>query len=150
MRHILSQIDLSKLLNFDYIFKVTPPASGWYLYLLVIFILLILLALASIWVIKRQDKVYRKLQKQIFNSFLSCGIIGLFLVFCRFEQIPYLSSRLMLWLLTLVFIFLSGSILFYIRVILPEEKQELLKKQKFNKYLPRRRTDLSKKTKGKA
>jgi len=135
----LSQIDLTKLFRSDYIFEASPVASGLYLYFLIIFGIFIVLSVIFFFIARRKDKTYHKLQKRAFIFFVVMGIIGLLLIFFRFEQIPYLGSRLMFLALVLTLILWGCWIGFYVIFKLPKEKQKIFKKQKFNKYLPGRK-----------
>ena len=142
MRNFLSQINLAKLFQADYIFELSPAATGLYLYLLIIFGILIGLAVIFFFILRRKNKIYNKLQKRAFIFFTVIGIIGLLLTFFRFEQIPYLGGRLMFLCLTITFLLWGAWIGFYIIFTLPKEKKDLSKKQKFIKYLPRHKGGL--------
>ena len=142
MHNFLSKINLSKLFRADYIFEASPVATGLYLYFLIVFGIFIVLSLIFFILLRRKNKIYHKLYKRASIFFLVIGLIGLLLIFFRFEQIPYLSSRLMFLGLAIVFLLWGGWIGFYIIFTLPKEKKELFKKQKFIKYLPRHKGGL--------
>ena len=145
----LSQINLAKLFQADYIFESYPAATGLYLYFSIIFGILIGLAIIFFFIIRRKNKTYHKLQKRAFIFFTIIGLIGLLLTFFRFEQIPYLDSRFMFLCLGVTFVLWGAWIGFYIIFTLPQEKKEISKKQKFIKYLPRHKGGLpSKAAKG--
>ncbi|AKM82472.1 MAG: hypothetical protein UT28_C0001G0679 [Berkelbacteria bacterium GW2011_GWE1_39_12] len=127
---------MGKLFRPDYIFSATPPANGLYIYLLIVFGLMIVIAILLAFFKSKLEKIYLKLQNRIFNLLLTLGIIGLFFVLFRYEQIPYFGSRLMILLLLLTFLFWGGWIAFYWIFEIPQEKLEARKKQKFIKYLP--------------
>lgn len=133
---IFSAIAISKLFQRDYVFQVTPQTSGLYLYLLIIFGILILAAVALIFIKKRLDRVYWRLQNRVFDLFLTIGIIGWFFILFRYEQIPYLASRLMIWLILITFIIWGGWIAYYWIFDLPKEKMDAKIKYNYKKYLP--------------
>lgn len=141
----LSQINLTKLFRADYIFEVSPAVIGLYLYFSIIFGILIVLAVIFFFLLRRKNRIYHKLQKRVFIFFVTIGIIGLLLIFFRFEKITYLGSRLMFLVLMTTFVLWGGWIAFYIIFDLPKEKQKLFKKQKFIKYLPRHKGGLPQK-----
>ncbi len=138
MQNLISQIHLTNLLQKDYIFEATPATEGLYLYLAILFGIFILFAIAVV-VIYRKPKypVYRHIRSQLFNLFLTTGIIGLIIIFCRFQQIAYLGSRLMFLLLILMFIIWGGWICIYRFIKVPKLIKKEQEKGKFEKYLPK-------------
>jgi len=136
MNNFLDQLEPDKLLNTFYLLDATPSADGLYIYLMVVFGLLIVVA-AILFFIKF-EKYYRKLQRKLIILFLTVGLVGFILIFLRYEQIPYLSSRLLILLLLLLFAVWLLLIIYYYFRILPVEIKEILKKENFEKYLPRR------------
>ena len=144
MLNLLSQIKINKLFQPNYIFEATPAAEGLYLYLTILFGIFILIALAVV-VIYRHPKypIYQYLRSQLFNIFLLTGIIGLSIIFFRYQQIAYLGSRLMLLLLILMFFIWSGWLCLFCFIKLPKIIKEEQEKGKFEKYLPRRQAGLS-------
>lgn len=142
---ILSNIDLTKFLKTDYIFEVTPSPQSDYIYLSIIYGLLILISI-GLWFYynkkQKNKKVWQKMRGRVFNLFFYSGLIGLFLVFFRFQQIAYLGSRfftLILWLVIFIWAFFT---VLYRFTSLKQEFKNIEKKENFEKYLPHRQAGL--------
>jgi len=140
---MINQIDINKLFDSDYIFQTYPPAQGLYLYLVIIFGIFVLGAVA-VWWINRKNKniIYHRLLNSLFNLSLTIGVLGLVFIFFRYEQIPYLGSRFLFLLLLVVFIIWAGFIGWYRLMVMPKEIKTKLQKDKFEKYLPASRAGL--------
>jgi len=135
--NIIHQIDLGKIINIGYIFETTPSPEGLYRYLAILFGLMIIGAIVIV-ILNRRKSLTRKVKSGFFSLLLTVGIIGLSLIFFRFEEIPYLGSRLMLILLFFIIICWAAFIIWYWLVILPKEIAMIREKEKFQKYLPRK------------
>ena len=140
MNNFLNQLEPDKLLKTSYLLDANPTAEGLYLYLMIVFGLLIVMA-AVLFFIKFK-KYYRKLQRKLIMLFLIVGLTGFILIFLRYEQTPYLSSRWLILLLLLLFAVWLLSIIYYYLLILPGEIKKSLEKENFEKYLPRRQVGL--------
>lgn len=137
MSNFFSQIKIEKLFQVKYIFESTPSANGLYVYLLIVFAIFILLAVVlTIFYKKPRYLIYKRLKNYLFNFFLTCGLIGLGLMFFRFQQIPYFGSRLMFLLLFLTFIIWGGWILYFRLFIVLKVIKKEQEKENFSKYLP--------------
>jgi heme A synthase len=132
---MFTNIDINKLFSVSYIFQNAPNPEGLYRYLAIFFGLEIVGALI-IAAFGRQKSPTRKVKSSFFSLLLTTGIIGLSLIFFRFEEIPYLGSRLMLIILFLVLICWVAFIFWHWLIILPEEQREIREQQRFQKYLP--------------
>lgn len=140
MKNLFFQIEITKLFQNDYLFQITPPSDGLYRYLTIFFSLLILAAIVlTSYYKKSKFKAHRNVKSKLFSNFLTTGIIGLFLIFCRFEQLPYLGSRFLMLILFLVFIIWVLLILQYWILVAPKEIKKERKKENFTKYLPRKK-----------
>jgi len=107
--------------------------------LLIFFGALIVLSLA-IWLFskkKRKNKPLLKLLGSLANWLVWIGAIGLLLLFFRYEGIPYVSTRVALFLWLVVFVIWGASILFFglnqYRKTVKEFKEEEKKKKYFRK-----------------
>lgn len=78
---------------------------------------------------------YQVLSSKIQIGLLSFFIIGFLLLFFRFEEIPWLSSRLLLYLLLLSFLIWLIFILKYFRKQFREDLQKYQEKIRQLKYL---------------
>ena len=133
----INQIEIKKLFDFPRIFESTPNPQGLYQYLSILFGLLLIVALIIFLTTKKQKSIIKNYFNRIINLLLFTGIAGLILIFCRWQGIPYLGSRLMLYILLLTFIIWGGFIIWFRLVILPKEIAELKAKERFKKYLPK-------------
>jgi hypothetical protein len=133
--NIFQQIDLGKLFNPGYVFESTPNSTGLYQYLAILFGLEIIGAIL-ITIFNRKKSATKRVKSSFFSLFLSMGIIGLSLIFFRWQMIPYLGSRLVLVLLFIVFIIWSVFIFWYWLMILPKEMAKVKEQERFEKYLP--------------
>jgi len=144
------QIDFKKILDLNWIFEKTPDAQGLYVYLSVLFSLFLVAALI-LWrrATKTRGTVREKLYGQFFKLFMTTGLIGLALIFLRFEGIAYLGSRLIMFILLGISLIWALMITYYGFFILPKEVKELAKKEEFEKYLPSQIKDMVKDQKSK-
>ena len=136
---LINQIVPKKLFEPGRIFEITPPSEGLYRYLAILFGLFIAIAIFLAFYAKRQKPIFKDFAERLFNLFLSTGIIGEFLIFSRWQGIPYLGSRLILLLLAAVFVGWGGWLLWYYLIIQPKKIEELKEKEIFEKYLPHKR-----------
>ncbi|MEK7142762.1 MAG: hypothetical protein AAB785_00965 [Patescibacteria group bacterium] len=137
---IFNNFDPKKLVEPAYLFEKTPPADSDYRYLVFIFGFLVIIAIANwFWYRRKFIKipVYREIRNKLFNIFFYPSIVGLFLIFCRWQAIPYLGSRFFLGLLLIVFVIWLIYLLYFRLIIFPKEIKEFLKQENFNKYLPK-------------
>lgn len=134
--NFLTQINFKKFLAKSYIFETTPPVTGLYQYLVVVFILFILIAFILIVKSKKQAEIWKSLSAKIINLLMLGGACGLMFVFFRFEGIPYLGSRLFLFILFLGLIFWAITIVWYRYKIIPKKIKKQQKRKNFEKYLP--------------
>ena len=155
MMKYLNQINLTKLFKSDYILEDFPSQNGLYVYLAVIFgLMIILVAVLKLFLI-RKDKPFRNnLINMMFAWLLTVGLVGLFWIFCRYQQIQYLGSRVILLAVGAAFIIWGLIILYYELCIIPREIKQVKERQNFEKYLPRpkktnRNMDITRSRKGK-
>ena len=127
---------LEYIFSKSYLFDPTPPSeSRLYLYLIVFFGVLILLALLNIFS-KSLDKKIRK--KQIY-CYLTTGTLGLIYLFGRHEELSWIGSRLTLSIILLgFFIWITYITVFSIRY-LPKKNTNEKAQKRFEKYLPKRK-----------
>ena len=133
--------DFAKLLDWDYIKDPYPlaPANQTLFIMGGIFIFFILIGVGEwFWLRKlgRFHSPYLLLRGKLLNFFLTFGIVGLLLLFFRFETIPYLASRLLLYILVVAFIIWGGYLLFYLLIIFPRQMRHDRAEQLYSQYLP--------------
>jgi len=134
-----NQLDIRKIFDPARILESTPNPEGLYQYLSIVFGLFLIIALIIILVTKKQKQIFRNYFNRIVNLLLFAGLAGLVLVFCRWQGIPYLGSRLMMYILILILIIWASYIIWYRLTVLPKKIAELKNKERFEKYLPRKR-----------
>lgn len=108
--------------------------------LLIISIVFILLAII-IWCLSKKisKKIppYKKLSDKFVSLFTTFGVIGIFLAFFSWQEIPYFSSRILILLSILFFILWLLVILIYIQRRFSWELEKFKQDERFKKYLPR-------------
>ena len=137
---IINNFDPKKLFDPAYLFEKTPPADSSYRFLVFLFGFLVIIAIVSwFWYRRKFIKfpIYREIRSKLFNILFYPGVIGLFLIFCRWQAIPYLGSRFFLALLIIVFNIWLIYLLYFRLIIFPKEIKKQLKQENFKKYLPK-------------
>ncbi|TSC96935.1 MAG: hypothetical protein CEN88_245 [Candidatus Berkelbacteria bacterium Licking1014_2] len=80
-------------------------------------------------------------KNQALKLLADCGIIGLGLVFSRWQSLSYLSSRFLIVVLLLVIVFWTLKIIYFCRVRQPKIKQKTDSHyHQYVKYLPKKRS----------
>ena len=136
-----NMLHFSRLLDWRFWFALRPSALGEKTVLVVAIGFLVMTAAAIILKFfaraRKKNPPEVKLLKKISKLLSTMAIVGLVLLFLSYEQIYLLGSHF--WFL----VWLAGVlvwavfILLYVVKKMPREKEELEKKQKFLKYLPR-------------
>ncbi len=135
--------DLNAFFQPARLFDSTPGSEfKFYIHLLVIFGVMIFLAVV-IWIfvtrLRKHNPVQIKLGRKVYYCLFVCGSIGFVLLFFRYQNISFLSSRFLLLVLFLVFVIWLGFILFY---FIKKYQDELAEFQNFVrkiKYMPKSR-----------
>ncbi len=134
---IPSLINFKDLVSFTRIFEITPSGTGKYLYLGILFSLGLITA-CVIWFFNHLiKKDWQNLYAKITGLLATISIIGLVLIALRYQQVPYLGSRLLMDILGLITVFWIIDIVRYRYVTIPEELGKRQKKAEFTKYLPK-------------
>ena len=129
-------MSLQYIFSKSYLFDPAPtPESRLYTPLLIAFSLMVILALLIAW----SQNLDKKIKSRNFYTFLAPGILGLLYIFCRYEQLPWLGSRLMLVVIILTFIVWSIVNFIWLIRYLPKQKEQKILQDRYNKYLPRKK-----------
>lgn len=136
MNIFLSQFSPVKFFQPGYIFEITPPADGLYLYLGIMFVLALAWGMIIAVRAKKKEKIFRKLQFKVANLLIFFGVFGLLLTFFRFEGIAYLGSRLAMLFMLVISLGWGFGIGWYKFFSLPREREKYEKQKIFEKYLP--------------
>jgi len=121
----------------NYLFNPnTPGESRIYIPLIILFGSLILFAVLSKLV---RNHEARKISGKYFVSFLTIGILGFFYLFFRYEELPYLGSRLFLLLILLtLFVWIAVNSIWAVRFI-PKYREQKKIEERYEKYLPKQK-----------
>lgn len=128
---------------YDYYFWFTQPATilsradfvFGYLFLAVLLLAIIL----GVWARFIPHEVVKKLVKKFFLLTLNLGLVGLFWLAVRFENIPILAERFWAGLILILGLVWLLFIVKYLIFDFRPEKLAYEKEQVKNKYIPRKR-----------
>lgn len=126
---------MKQFLNWNFWFSLRPGEST-IISVLVVLLILMVVATAVFYVLRRRDRsVNRLLWIKLNSFFMANAIIALFKLFFDFEMLVFLSARF--WFLVwgaemLVWAYFIVSF----AMKLPAMKAEQVKKQEYNKYIP--------------
>ena len=127
---------IKNILNLNYWFDLKPLYFSDKSEKLFLIILLLLLIIGIITFIKKQKKgFYRGLYKKIYTFSSSSFIIGLLILFLRYERATFLSARF--WM-GLWFIYMIIYILYLINALkkIPDSISKFKEEEEKKKYLP--------------
>ncbi|NMB48190.1 hypothetical protein GYA13_01940 [Candidatus Kuenenbacteria bacterium] len=130
---------MRNLLTFSYWFNISPEPwlESSYRFLILVFGIMVIIGLLAGLFIKKNDSdnLKRKFWDKIQSLFLLIGFLGLGLVFCRQEEIGFLSMPFLLLLLGVWALIWAYKIFRYAVKIMPERREEQRKKEEKQKYL---------------
>jgi|GEM_PF-6098149 len=131
-------IDLSKLTDPSYLLDPNPPYqfSGFWP-LLGLFVFLFIAALLVTFFSWRPW--HQPIPKRLTTPLWVAASGGLLLLFCRYQSIPYLSARALLFAFTLVSLLWIAYSLSVMRRELMLEREAEDKIERMRKYLPRKK-----------
>lgn len=130
-------INFKNLVSIDRIFEIKPSAQGEYIYMAIFFGLCLIISFILSIIAKRNQNESKKVQNRVVYLLLVTGIVGLILIFLRWQSIPYLGSRFMIYLLGVMIVTWIIKIILYRVRVLPRERIKKQEKENFEKYLPR-------------
>ena len=133
-------INFKNLISVDRIFEAKPSAQGEYVYMAIFFGLCLIGSFILGIMAKRNKKDSKKIQNRVVYLLLVTGIVGLVLIFFRWQSIPYLGGRFMFYLLAVMVVAWILQIVFYRFKVLPHERMKKQAKENFEKYLPKNYT----------
>lgn len=134
--------------TFKYLFNSNPgTAFKYYIPLLILASVLVISSIAFSAYYKKRKKVdfaFKRLFKSLSNRLILFGILLFILIAVRYENIPYFSMRIWLYILLLVLLYFVYRYLKVCTVKYPKErinadtKRQYVKKEE-NKYLPNKK-----------
>lgn len=129
---------MTNLLSLKFWFSIYPPdlsSISIKMYIIVIAFFMLSSLLVKISIMRSKERLHRRLLRKFQTLNVSNIIMLLILFFLMYETVPFLSGRF--WIL---FLALSNLVwLFFIYrfySLIPNQKQEREKEEKYNKYLP--------------
>lgn len=129
-----------------YLFKPAPgPIFKFYVPLLILAGLLIIASIIASTLYKnkkKQDFAYKRLFKRLGTTLFSMGFLFLFLAAVRYENIPYFSMRVWIYLSFILLAYLTYRYIKIYKIDYPREKINAQPKssgQKENSYLPNKK-----------
>ena len=135
-------LNLIKFFNLSYLFDLRPSIyAGTVYFLLAVFGVLIVLSLL-IKIVEQKKKpqqFLKKLFQKYFSFFLTMGLVGLVLLWFRYENAAVLSARFWLLVWALAFVIWLVKIFQYQLKIVPPAREKLEQKKIFQKYLPKKK-----------
>lgn len=134
----------------QHIFAVNPGSGfKYYIPLLILAVILIIGSIIFASIYKKRKKynfAFKRLFKKVSGRFLILGIILLILIAVRYENIPYFSMRLWLFIFFVVLIYFIYKYIWICKTDYPREKGNVETKQRQsvksaveNKYLPHKK-----------
>ena len=106
---------LNQLFRLNYLFSLNPGPKFLYMWPLVIIFGIMLMAAIVVIIVswRTRNIVYKKLFSKIYTMFLTIGIVGLLLLFFRYENVYFLSGRFFLLFLLVALLIWSGFVIYY-------------------------------------
>lgn len=137
-------MNLGLLTHAYYLFDPSPSTISVFFWIFTgFFILTIGGSIACTKIVAQWPEKTRGLAKKLFKNepktFLWLGIIGVLIEFFRYENVPYLSMRVITYTVALLILIFIGKALYKGFKIYPEEYKKLLTEKEINKYLPKKR-----------
>lgn len=134
--------DFSKVFKYDYIFEYIPSWNprisviNFYIFGGIIFLGIIFVILERTLFKKRY--FWQKLSLKLTPLCYTIGTIGVILIFFRYQAIPFLSSRFLVYILILVTIIWIALITKYFIRNYPSEIKDYNIKNRIKRYLPKK------------
>jgi len=120
----------------EYLFATTAPTNrNLFLALLAAFAVMIIISL----LLSYNKKIHPPLRAKLFNFFLTLGILGILISFFRYESIPYVGIRLMMFLLIITAFIWYLIITIYGLTKMPKEVKLRKNQERYAQYLPKKK-----------
>lgn len=132
-------MSISNVLDWSYWFYQPFMARGLALWVLVGGFLLFVLASLVLRFLRSHeaDSLKKELMRRFGDLFFWTGIVGLFWMFMRQERIPFFAWRFWLLFFAVGFGWWTFRIIWYWKKRMPKIKEEKLRKEALEKYLPK-------------
>ncbi len=128
---------MNNLLTLSFWFNLRPPAMlAIFNYSFIgLLVLLLILSIVAFYY-KKRKKIYKSFWLKFYDFSASNLIIGLFLWFFSWQEVPFLSARFWLIIWALLMIVWLVFIYKHLKKI-PVKLQKIEEQEKFNKYIPK-------------
>ncbi len=141
-QHWPTGFELKNLLHWSY-YNQIPPNQSPFVLLTTVIIVLITAAIFGWWLrtrqLQKQSPVYDLLLDQLPTLLIFIVVVSIFYAFCWAQSIQYLSSPLVLLAAFILVLGWAGFLIFYTWRILPAKLQAHLEKERFFRYLPKKK-----------
>ena len=138
---VLSMIDLKNFITPYYLFNPNPSSNFKFLLPLLIFfaLMLVVAIIFPIWFRKRKKKSPPRINMvgKIQTPLLTFSLIGVLLLFFRWQALPYLSTRILLLTLLISFLVWLFLFLIYLKVGFQKEIKNWHMEREKLKYFPK-------------
>lgn len=127
---------MQNLLNLNYWFDMKPPyftSGSEKIY--IIFLLFLICTATLFFILKRKKGFYKKIFEKFYSFSISNLIVGIFLLFFRYERASFLSGRFWMGLWFILMLVWGFFILKNINKI-PEKIKKAKQQKEKNKYIP--------------
>jgi Ca2+/Na+ antiporter len=128
---------MNNLLTLSFWFNLRPPSMlPFFNYTFIAILILFLILSVLAFYFKKRKKIYKSFWLKFYDFSASNLIIGLFLWFFNWQEVPFLSARFWLILWALLIIVWLIFIYKHLKKI-PINLQKIEEQQKFNQYIPK-------------
>lgn len=138
-------VDISRIVSAGYLFESRPEPDSTLLLVLAGGFCLSLIGSGVVWLaLARRAAALPPLESvrsRLTNLLFMSGLIGLFLVFFRWQGIPFMGSRIWLVLWLVVIVAWLVRLGFYLLKKFPNERRLFVSKRLYERYLPRTRQE---------
>lgn len=127
---------MSNLLTLQYWFKLQPEPLISLAWNILIGLVILYIASSIVFaILKIRSSVWRGIYKRLYAFSLTMVLIGLFVIFSNYEQVPFFMARFWIGLWGIIMVSWLFFILRSLRII-PQKKKELADQKEREKYLP--------------
>lgn len=133
---------MNTIFSLDFWFRLQPMTMTpiFTRFFFVLFAAFVIFGAIATMVARRKidDRLLIKAYKKIASMFYTMGWLGLFILFFSYQEIYFFGARFwyLVWLAG--FIYWTYTIIQYIKVQIPQIREEQMNRSEINKYLPRR------------
>ena len=137
--------DLPGFFTISYLFESRPEPDSLLLLILASVFCVSLIGSGIVWLALARKAAtlppFEPIRARLTNLLFMTGLVGLFLVFFRWQGIAFLGSRiwLLLWLVVILVWFVR--LVIYLLKKFPDERRLFVSKRQYERYLPRSRQE---------